>query len=1646
MKRLIIHAQRLLLLAGFLAFYTGANAQCSNMSIVAQNYKVCVDNSLVLVAKGIPAGSDYTWNFGSQTITDDLDTVRFIAINEGTFKPYLMVKTASNLSCKVELPTGKSVEVVGKPAKLQLDVSPSKDICSLPQLVTIDAKGGSSGMHYTYIIETHGSSSLDYLYRAKSERSSVTHRLYYEGYKRVILEIENADGCKTNMVFDSLIAAFDMPEPSFTVSDPKTCDKKTVDYKSSLSSGSSVYYDWQFDGGKPSTSVLPNPNNIVYEGKGSYSTTLTISNGKGCQKSVTNKTAVQVGQQEVIDISISKNNGCITDEIILQAKGNNLDNNYINWNLSGATTNYTNPQNTLKRVTYKNAGTYDVGLNYTFGGCATNVLYPDTVVINRVTAKFEASAYCDCNPGEITFTNKSSSSDPNDVLSYQWSIADNDGVQIFTSTDKNPKFKFTQNGKYKVYLTVISSHGCTDQANTQIRFSPLKASFNMSADHACMGETVTAQIDPTITCLNKIKTIEWTLYNSKGKVVTTQNTQDFKYTFSKVDQYALELYLKNEAGCEDDNILFYAVDVFQLKTTVTTNEDYLCAGDEVSLTSKNGPYAVTSTNSWLISDPVSKARFTGNGSDIKFNITEAGTFDVLLIAKRNAQCADTVLLEKQFFVSGAKAEIVTNKRASCVPFNDYAHAKIVYNIQHKNPQDSLQFLWESSNKSGINIINPSGDSTAIEITESNYYNLKLTLTNGEGCVTRFEKSKAYEAGVVARFSSNSTACIDVPLHTNNTSTVNANNYKWFVSDTSVQIKPKPRAEDPRLVFTQTGSYNIGLVAKNNIGCIDTFYKTINVIEFEFDFTSEESNSLLCAPALVKFQTSQTNVDSFVWTFGDGDTLGMFGEETGHFYDILDLDPNNEYKFDVSLVAMSKYGCSDTLTKTEFIKLAGPRPKFIADPTEGSNELEVEFFNFNEGVSYFLFDYGDESSVDSNVLSKHLYTIKDTSQLYVEYLPKMVAFDDRGCTRSLTGDPIRIYNSAMARFTADTLEACENVVVQLKNFSTFADSFAWYLNNADTAFSTERSPQVALETGTHTITLKAFNVAGYMAAEKKKNYIRVYKNPVVEMARDYPFYCTNHQVKFTDLSYGENEIAKRLWDFDFGGSGSDTSGLQNPTFSYQNEGLYSVKLSVTDKFGCQNEKIFTDTIEVGKPANISHEGLGYIGFASNNVLTAHISNLDTTGINGFLIYEEMGGQLTEMNAIGRQANSILPSGDYQLRLRNKNAQYRVMALNDCRDTLPIGKLHKPVYLQVTPGSNNFLPQLQWSAYNGWDSVQAYRIYRSINGEKATLLKEVPAQTFNYTDSMVCKNFYQYYVAAVQQANEAYISNSNRDTVSPVYKAPTGVTDLFTTTVVDNKYILTTWNPHPHPQVDRYIISRTDPNFGFVEKHAVVSDTFYLDTIDVFVNRDVYQYQITGIDYCESKAGSSSTGNNIVIGITRNEQNIDIEWNSFEDWPADQTVYYLQRATESSDFETIYSGKNTNSYTDGEIFTNEDEIFRYRIMAVYGAHVSYSNEMREIPDLHIFIPNAFSPNNDGTNDVYLVTGSGAENGSTPQFDKFRMTIINRWGEIVYDSNDINEGWDGTFKGVDCPMETYVYSIQFRDKSGKFVTYQGNLSLIK
>lgn len=105
-------------------------------------------------------------------------------------------------------------------------------------------------------------------------------------------------------------------------------------------------------------------------------------------------------------------------------------------------------------------------------------------------------------------------------------------------------------------------------------------------------------------------------------------------------------------------------------------------------------------------------------------------------------------------------------------------------------------------------------------------------------------------------------------------------------------------------------------------------------------------------------------------------------------------------------------------------------------------------------------------------------------------------------------------------------------------------------------------------------------------------------------------------------------------------------------------------------------------------------------------------------------------------------------------------------------------------------------------------------------------------------------------------------------------------------------------------------------------------------------------------------------------------------------------------------------------------------------------SVSNEVDIIPPAVFYIPNAFTPNDDGLNDSFGLVGEG--------ITEYNLQIFNRWGNLVFESHDMKSQWDGNYQNTKAEIGVYVYKITGKGPSdnGKFsklINMNGTVTLV-
>jgi gliding motility-associated-like protein len=138
-------------------------------------------------------------------------------------------------------------------------------------------------------------------------------------------------------------------------------------------------------------------------------------------------------------------------------------------------------------------------------------------------------------------------------------------------------------------------------------------------------------------------------------------------------------------------------------------------------------------------------------------------------------------------------------------------------------------------------------------------------------------------------------------------------------------------------------------------------------------------------------------------------------------------------------------------------------------------------------------------------------------------------------------------------------------------------------------------------------------------------------------------------------------------------------------------------------------------------------------------------------------------------------------------------------------------------------------------------------------------------------------------------------------------------------------------------------------------------------------------------------------------------------------------------------------NSSSTLQNPTFSYSDPTCYEVVLAVSTINGCTDTATKEIcigPEVTIFVPNAFTPNGDGNNDVFQPVGLGIDP------DHYEMWIFDRWGNMIFHTTDWNKGWNGKVEdGSDiCQIDTYVWKIKAKDVIGDAHNLIGKVSLIK
>jgi gliding motility-associated-like protein len=399
----------------------------------------------------------------------------------------------------------------------------------------------------------------------------------------------------------------------------------------------------------------------------------------------------------------------------------------------------------------------------------------------------------------------------------------------------------------------------------------------------------------------------------------------------------------------------------------------------------------------------------------------------------------------------------------------------------------------------------------------------------------------------------------------------------------------------------------------------------------------------------------------------------------------------------------------------------------------------------------------------------------------------------------------------------------------------------------------------------------------------------------------------------------------------------------------------------------------------------------------------------------------GYKVAELTTSDNATKTIALSSTTQttLLLSNRNISfetyvYRLNPINcqgqDEQSTLSVGTMR----LRVTTAPKQNV--LTWNTLL-FIGFEKYEIYRD-NQLLATVSN--PNQT-TFTDTQVrCNQPYTYRVEYVMNGGRTRSISVNRSVTTSSYSEPSTITNFNAS--IENGFVT----------INVAVPNNTVIRDFLVEKNGVERKIpFKMPYIDNSINpaKESACYRVAYIDECGNMSEWSTKICNTVLNVKDSLNTVYFSWTG--------------GSTNSSVIEIVDNqGKVINTLPLSPTLNADllqQQVNRFRIRSNVGGQTVYSNTVMIALAANFTLPNAFSPNKDGLNDVFLPTGKFIQS--------YRMVILGQWGDILFESTDLQKGWEGTgLNGGEAPSGTYAYQIEYIEEAGGVNKLNGVVTVIR
>ena len=914
------------------------------------------------------------------------------------------------------------------------------------------------------------------------------------------------------------------PTAGFTVDNDAACNQLTVAFTNTSVNG--ISYAWDFGDGTTSTDQDPPPH--FYGTPGSYTITLQVLNGQGCQDIATQVVnvyeppQVQIGAQNVCegveaqfaDLTVTEPGNPIIDWA---------------WDFGDGSTATDQSPNHL----YAAPGGYVVTLIATTPYCSGTGTLP-VVVEAKPLASFTPSDVLGCSPHTVTFTNTSVGG-----VNAIWTFGDGGA-----SNDQSPTHTYLnlglQDTVYTVDLIMSSAFGCADTATAQITVAPgVLALFSHNAQPGC----APLAVDFTNTSTGA-DSYEWDFGDGVTSIADSPshvyvNTTLFLQTFQ------VRLVATSAAGCSDtlvQQIIAYPTPDF----TFVAQPDSGCSPHTVTFPAVVGAVSYQ----WDFGDgsqgsgPSPTHIYFNNGINDEL-------FPITLIAANAFGCTDTTYDEVTVYPVPT-AQFTTAPTNGCHP---------------------LTATMTNTSTGGVSASWDYGDGSSSTTTASthehtwfNYagpgavtYPIDLTVTTVHGCTSTASAQVQVFPEVTAAFVSDTIGCAPLPVDFANVSS-GASTYSWDFGDGQ-----NSTANAPTHTYVNQGlndaTFDVQLVATSTFGCTDT--ATTSILVHPQPIAQFVTNTQAgCQPLAVNFQDLTIGATALDWTFDDGGTLNAGPGNTSHTYSNTTGAP---IVFDPVLVATSAFGCTDSAA-AQIQVYPAIAAAFEVDSIACS-PFVVDLTNTSTGAASYQWDMGD-GTILLGTEPTHTYVNNTTADLVRTIT--LTATSAFGCmstiSRTIVVSPVP---SAAFQATPNIQQFPNAEVLVLNNSSPGPWNHAWSFGDGGTANTAAPGAHTYTTWGTYTITLV---VSSTNCADTATQVITITPPLPTASFLGQGRGCAPLTVSFTNTSL---QGVSYQWSFGDGGM----STADNPTYIYNVPGVYTVTLTAVGIGGTTNTFTKVDSVVV-----------------------------------------------------------------------------------------------------------------------------------------------------------------------------------------------------------------------------------------------------------------------------------------------------------------------------------------------------------------------------------------------------------------------------------------------------------------------------------